>query len=87
MSEEVIQLIQQRTGVVAGLRRGLVVRDCLDLTPQVLSVSAVIEAVSDPPGVLSLGLSDALSQVALAVLRPTSSPALKAAQEPVDFPC
>lgn len=54
--EEVIQLIQQRGQVVAGLQRGC---DGLEPTPLVPGISAVVEAVSQPPVVLSPGLSDA----------------------------
>ncbi len=38
---------------------GLIVRNDLYPLPQALSVSAVAETMGYPPGVLSLGLSDA----------------------------
>ncbi len=46
-------------GDVTGLWWGLVVRNGLNPLPQAPSVSAVTETVGYPPGVLSLGLSDA----------------------------
>ncbi len=58
-SKEGIQLVQQGDGAVTGLWWGLVVRNGLNPLPQAPSVSAVTEAVGYPPGVLSLGLSDA----------------------------
>ncbi len=58
-SKEGIQLVQQGDGAVTGLWWGLVVRNGLNPLPQAPSVSAVTETVGYPPGVLSLGLSDA----------------------------
>ncbi len=58
-SKEGIQLVQQGDGAITGLWWGLVVRNGLNPLPQAPSVSAVTEAVGYPPGVLSLGLSDA----------------------------
>lgn len=55
-SKEVIQLIQQRKRAVAGLQRRLVVHDSLDPMSQVHGVFAVVEAVSNSPGVLSRSL-------------------------------
>ena len=78
-SEEGVQLVQQRDVAVTGPWWGLVVRNGLYPLPQALSVSAVAESMGSPPGVLSLSLSDATDRLALAVLRPTSSSALKAA--------
>ncbi len=46
-------------GAVTGLWWGLVVRNGLYPLPQAPSVSAVAETMGYPPGVLSLGLSDA----------------------------
>ncbi len=45
--------------LVTGLWWGLVVRNGLNPLPQAPSVSAVAETMGYPPGVLSLGLSDA----------------------------
>ncbi len=45
--------------LVTGLWWGLVVRNGLNPLPQAPSVSAVTENGGYPPGVLSLGLSDA----------------------------
>ncbi len=59
-SKEGIQLVQQGDGAVTGLWWGLVVRNGLNPLPQALSVSAVAETMGYPPGVLSLGLSDAV---------------------------
>ncbi len=58
-SKEGIQLVQQGDGAVTGLWWGLVVRNGLNPLPQAPSVSAVAETMGYPPGVLSLGLSDA----------------------------
>ncbi len=58
-SKEGIQLVQQGDGAVTGLWWGLVVRNGLNPLPQAPSVPAVTETVGYPPGVLSLGLSDA----------------------------
>ncbi len=58
-SKEGIQLIQQGDGAVTGLWWGLIVRNGLYSLPQAPSVSAVAETMGYPPGVLSLGLSDA----------------------------
>ncbi len=58
-SKEGIQLVQQGDGAVTGLWWGLVVRNGLYSLPQAPSVSAVAETMGYPPGVLSLGLSDA----------------------------
>ena len=59
MSEEVIQLVQQRRDAVAGLWWGLVVR--VGLYP--LATGSVAEMMGYPPGVLPLGFSDAAGQV------------------------
>ncbi len=58
-SEEGIQLVQQGDGAVTGLWWELVVRNGLYPLPQAPSVYAVAETMGHPPGVLSLGLSDA----------------------------
>ncbi len=58
-SKEGIQLVQQGDGAVTGMCWGFVVRNGLYSLPQAPSVSAVTEAMGYPPGVLSLGLSDA----------------------------
>lgn len=42
MSEEVIELVEQKDGAVTGLRRVLVVRDGLHSPPQVPGVSVVL---------------------------------------------
>ncbi len=58
--KEGIQLVQQGDGAVTGLWWGLVVvRNGLNPLPQAPCVSAVAETMCYPPGVLSLGLSDA----------------------------
>ncbi len=58
-SKEGVQLVQQADGAVTGLWWGLVVRNGLYPLPQAPSVYAVAETMGYPPGVLSLGLSDA----------------------------
>ncbi len=58
-SKEGIQLVQQGDGAVTGLWWGLIVCNGLYSLPQAPSVSAVAETMGYPPGVLSLGLSDA----------------------------
>ncbi len=78
-SKEGIQLVQQGDGAVTGLWWGLVVRNGLYCLPQAQSVSAVAETMGYPPGVLSLASLMPRDRLALAVFRPSSSPALKAA--------
>ena len=56
VSEEVIQLVQQRRDAVAGLWWGLVVR--VGLYP--LATGSVAEMMGYPPGVLPLSFSDAM---------------------------
>ncbi len=58
---------------------GLIVRNGLYSLPQAPSVSAVAETMGYPPGVLSLASLMPRDRLALAVFRPSSSPALKAA--------
>ncbi len=58
-SKEGVQLVQQGDSAGTGLWWGLVVRNGLYPLPQALSVSAVAETMGYPPGVQSLGLSDA----------------------------
>ncbi len=70
---------------------GLVVRNGLNPLPQALSVSAVAETMGYPPGVLSLGLSDAVGQVGpsclQALLISSSKGSVPSLQKSVDLPC
>ncbi len=90
-SKEGIQLVQQRDGAVTGLWWGLVVRNGLYSLPQAPSVSAVAETMGYPPGVLSLGLSDAAGQVGpscpQALLISSSKGSVPSLQKSVDLPC
>ncbi len=78
-SKEGIQLVQQGDGAITGLWWGLVVRNGLNPLPQAPSVSAVTEAVGYPLEYCLLASLMPRDRLALAVLRPSSSPALKAA--------